>query len=106
MNSIHNTRYKYLTWGLVSILIFIVYGYKISYPYIPYYDEFYYVNFVKNLVQFKQYSSHLSVHPPLWHFITSFIVMIFGDFPITWRSVSLFAGVFAPFLNYIITNNC
>jgi dolichyl-phosphate-mannose--protein O-mannosyl transferase len=74
------------------LLVIILFAYKYSFPSEPYYDEVYYVEFVRKLL-FEHTYFLKSAHPPLWHLLTAACVWLWGDSSAMWRLISLLAGI-------------
>lgn len=91
-------------WTLAALLFlaFCLYGYRLHVPGNPYFDEVHYVRFMRELFA-GTYNQYLSVHPPLWHFLTALGMKIFGDHSWAWRLVSVAAGLGIVGMIYVLT---
>ena len=82
-------------WALfvLGALLVAVYSWGLNKPTMPYFDEVHYVGFVRGLLDQHRFIETANVHPPLWHLLMAFTVLILGDVAVAWRLVSLIAGI-------------
>ncbi|MBF0490135.1 MAG: phospholipid carrier-dependent glycosyltransferase [Candidatus Omnitrophica bacterium] len=86
----------------VSLIVFL-YGFRLSYPLEPYYDEVYYVNFIRQLTNLQAYNTSLTIHPPLSHFVDAVFLLLLGDHSWVWRLSALLCGLAVLVLIYLVT---
>jgi dolichyl-phosphate-mannose-protein mannosyltransferase len=102
MKNIKRKR-QILLLALAGILVAASYAFRLGFPPEPYFDETYYVNFVRELVNQSHYSTALSAHPPLAHLCDAFLLILLGDKSWVWRLSSLFSGLGVLVLIFLIT---
>ena len=85
-------------WGLVFFtLLAAFYGFRLSFPPEPYYDEVYHVASARNILKLQAY---VDVHPALGHVVHALSLLILGDHSWVWRISSLLFSVLVVFLIY------
>lgn len=95
-------NYKRLSIFLLGLFIVFIFGYHYWLPPEPYFDEVHSVNFIREFMN-GRYQNHYITHPPLWHLMTTAVVSVWGDHAVSWRLISLLAGLGALVLMYPLT---
>ncbi|MBF0593653.1 MAG: glycosyltransferase family 39 protein [Candidatus Omnitrophica bacterium] len=88
---------KYWT-VLITLFIVFLYSFRIYFPAEPYYDEVYYVNLVRELINHQHFSTSLTTHPPLAAVFDTITFLTLGDYSVVWRLSSLVAGLVVVYL--------
>ncbi len=93
-------RKQIFLWTAAILIYLGLYGTRLSFPPVPYFDEVYEVKTARLLIGPGGYDS---IHPPLGHMIRAISIRVLGDQPWVWRFPSLLAGLGCLIVLYALT---
>ena len=94
---------RFTVIALIALLLLTLYGYRLYFPLEVYYDEVYHVKRASQLAVEHQFNSNVTIHPPLWHFVSACCISLLGDCSWVWRIPSMVCGLLVLFLVYLLT---
>ncbi len=93
----------FITIALITLLLLGLYGYRLYFPLEMYYDEIYHAKKASQLAVEHQFNRNVTIHPPLWHFVSAFCISLLGDHAWAWRIPSMVCGLLVVFLVFLLT---
>lgn len=81
----------FLLAGLLGAALLVIYGFRLDFPAVEYYDEVYHVKTAREYAALKGNTD--TAHPPLGKLILAETILIGGDHSWVWRTSSLVCGI-------------